>query len=213
MRTKRQLEERNFKRATTALEYRRKNRRSSSGGDKGRDNGELLEAASIMLTRALERTKQRDALHNAVTFNEAKNGIYNPNVDDYEEVGYPEGSRNKPDNWPLNDGEWGVYNQRQMLLGAAELILAEYARVAKVGDAVREYDFGALDPEFVELADKAIEIRHARQRKQWKLTENAIDLLAPIRYTAGIATPTLTINGASSGSNAVTAQATAAASP
>jgi hypothetical protein len=125
MRTKRQLEERNFKRATNALEYRRRTRRSHSGGDKGRDDGVLLEAASIMVNRALELTKQRDALHNVVTFNAAKNGVYNPNVDDYEEVGYPEGSRDKPNNWPLNDGELSVFNQRQKLLGAAELILDE----------------------------------------------------------------------------------------
>ena len=214
MRTKRQLEERNFKRATNALEYRRKARRSHSGGDKERDEGELLEAASIMLTRALERTKQRDALTNVVVFNDAKNGIYNSSVNDYEEVGYPADSLKVPDNWPLNKEEWCMYNQRQLLLGAAELILAEHVRVSKMNDAVRDYDFGALDPEYVELANKSNEIRQSRQRKQWKRAENAFDLSAPIRYTAGIpaATPTLIINGAGSGSN-VTAQATASASP
>lgn len=194
MKTKRQLDTEAFNRANNQAKYRHRNRRQQAKVevDDRRTNGELLEAASILLDMAKTRAKQRSAFEAAVAYEQARKGVYNPNIYDYAEVGYPTDLRKNepPSNWPLTKEEWDACDHRGLLVGIAELVMSEQRRSQHHQHRIQQ-GVSELDDEVHELFDSARRINENRRMRQWRREYKALDVQPPaVTQYAGVqATP------------------------
>lgn len=183
MKTKRQLDAEGFTRIANHVKYRHQHRRVQTKVevDDKRTNGELLEAASILLDMAKTRAKQRNLLEAAAAYEQARKGIYSPNIYDYAEVGYSTNIRSSepPPNWPLTKEEWDAYDQRGLLVGITELVMSEQQRTLRHQQRIQN-GVSELDDEVHELFDSARRINDSKRQKQWRREIKALDAAFPV---------------------------------
>ena len=208
MKTKRQLDTEAFNRANNQAKYYHRSRRQKAKVevDDRRTNGELLEAASILLDMAKTRTKQRNTLEAAVAYEQARKGVYNPTVYDYAEVGYPTDLRKNepPPNWPLTKEEWEACDQRGLLVSAAELVMSEQRRSQNYQHRIQQ-GVAELDDEVHELFDSARRINENRRVRQWRREYKALDAASPVMTQSARVQATPMSNASGSGTPTTTA--------
>lgn len=199
---------------------RYRNWRRGAGGstlDTQRQQGELLEGAKYFLDQALKRAQANDVLVVAHAYSEIKNNdrynSYKGRVRDFREHGYPKMDID-PKAWPLTDKErHSTYDQKSLLLAAAELLVAEVERIDRATNGVAtNVPYCVLDEEHHNHQLRNAEIVEGKHDKAWrKMRDVAVDIYPVLSNTAGQTIPTPAITG----SNVTTspAQTQAVSSP
>lgn len=157
-------------------------------------NGELVEAAAIMLQHAAIREKTRNLTKSVEAYESIKRGRWiDPDVGSYGNVeGIP------PANWPLTPDEWQHFNQEQLLTKAMTLIAHELERLEGLNADIHRHGAVALDREQLEQIKKSKELADRKIRQQWNRTKKeailAIDPLVGIGVPGSV-THNAVLNG------------------